>query len=147
MTTALAIRNHELALAGPVGSLDAYIQAVGSIPVLSKEDEQVLAAFAREPDSADRPVSDFARSIRHVPETEKLGVVLRQLVDNGEHMAVAHDEFGVDSGIVTLEDFIETILGVEIVDESDPVVDLRHLAKELRDKRHPEHRHHLEPDR
>ncbi len=43
MTTALATRNYEIALAGPVGSLDAYIQAVGAIPVLSKEDEQSLA--------------------------------------------------------------------------------------------------------
>ena len=43
MTTALVTRNHEIALAGPVGSLDAYIQAVGAIPVLSKEDEQALA--------------------------------------------------------------------------------------------------------
>jgi RNA polymerase sigma-32 factor len=43
MTTAVATTNHDLVLAGPVGSLDAYIQAVGSVPVLSKEDEQALA--------------------------------------------------------------------------------------------------------
>ena len=43
MTTAVVPVNHETILAGPVGSLDAYIHAVGSIPVLSKEDEQSLA--------------------------------------------------------------------------------------------------------
>ena len=43
MTTAITTMNHDLALNGPVGSLDAYIQAVGVIPVLSKEDEQALA--------------------------------------------------------------------------------------------------------
>jgi RNA polymerase sigma-32 factor len=48
MTTALVTRNHEIALAGPVGSLDAYIQAVGAIPVLSKEDEQALATRFRD---------------------------------------------------------------------------------------------------
>ncbi|MEJ2274230.1 MAG: sigma-70 factor domain-containing protein, partial [Woeseiaceae bacterium] len=48
MTTALVSRNHEIALAGPTGSLDAYIQAVGSIPVLSKEDEQALAVRLRD---------------------------------------------------------------------------------------------------
>jgi CBS domain containing-hemolysin-like protein len=90
---------------------------------------------ARDTDSADRPLSKIARPIRHVPETAKLGVVLRQLIANGEHIAVAHDEFGVDSGVVTLEDLIETILGVEIVDESDPVADLRVLAKKIRDER------------
>ena len=48
MTNAIAKFNHDLALAGPVGSLDSYIQAVGSIPVLSKEDEQDLANRFRE---------------------------------------------------------------------------------------------------
>jgi RNA polymerase sigma-32 factor len=43
MTTAITSINHDLALNGPVGSLDAYIQAVGAIPVLSKEDEVALA--------------------------------------------------------------------------------------------------------
>lgn len=43
MTTAVATLNRNLTLAGPVGSLDAYIQAVGAIPMLSKEDEQVLS--------------------------------------------------------------------------------------------------------
>ncbi len=43
MTTAIALRNHDLMLTGPVGSLDAYIQAVSGVPVLSKEDEQELA--------------------------------------------------------------------------------------------------------
>ena len=53
MTTALVTRNHEIALAGPVGSLDAYIQAVGVIPVLSKEDEQALATRFRDGEDLD----------------------------------------------------------------------------------------------
>ena len=43
MITDFAAGNRDLVLAGPVGGLDAYIQAVGSVPVLSKEDEQSLA--------------------------------------------------------------------------------------------------------
>jgi RNA polymerase sigma-32 factor len=43
MTTAVATTNYDLALTGPVGSLDAYIQGVGAIDILSKEDEQALA--------------------------------------------------------------------------------------------------------
>ena len=43
MTTAVAKSNRDIMLAGPVGSLDTYIHAVGAIPVLSKEDEQALA--------------------------------------------------------------------------------------------------------
>ena len=39
------------------------------------------------------------------------------------------DKFGTVTGLITLEDAIETLLGVEIVDESDNVVDMRKLAK------------------
>ncbi len=48
MTLAVATMNRDLALAGPIGSLDAYIQVVGSIPVLSKEDEQALSRRFRD---------------------------------------------------------------------------------------------------
>jgi RNA polymerase sigma-32 factor len=48
MTTAVALSMHDLDLTGPVGSLGAYIQAVGGIEVLSKEDEQALARRYRE---------------------------------------------------------------------------------------------------
>ena len=48
MTAAVATMNHDLMLAGPVGSLGAYIQAVGGIAVLSKEDEQALATRFRD---------------------------------------------------------------------------------------------------
>ncbi len=48
MSTAVALMNRDLALAGPIGSLDAYIQRVSSIPVLSKEDEQALSRRFRE---------------------------------------------------------------------------------------------------
>jgi CBS domain containing-hemolysin-like protein len=127
---------------------DASVQPYSRIPLFEGTRDDVVAYVtqrevlraAREPDSADRPLSEIARPIRHVPETAKLGVVLRQLIDNGEHIAVAHDEFGVDSGVVTLEDLVETILGVEIVDESDPMPDLRELATAIRDERLKRHR-------
>ena len=52
-TKAVAPVNHELILAGPVGSLDAYIHAVGSIEVLSKEEEQSLAIRFRDQEDLD----------------------------------------------------------------------------------------------
>jgi RNA polymerase sigma-32 factor len=53
MSTALIANARSLALAGPIGSLDAYIQAVNSIPVLSQRDEQKLARRLREKDDLD----------------------------------------------------------------------------------------------
>jgi CBS domain containing-hemolysin-like protein len=45
------------------------------------------------------------------------------------------DEYGGVEGVLTLEDIMETLLGVEIVDEADRVADLRELAKQLREER------------
>ena len=46
-----------------------------------------------------------------------------------EHMFLVIDNYDQTDGIITLEDCVETILGVEIVDESDTTVDMRELAK------------------
>src|SRR5210317_1526317 len=87
MTTALAIRNHELALAGPVGSLDAYIQAVGSIPVLSKEHEQVLATRFRDEqdlDAARELVMAHLRFVVHIAKGYTgYGLPLNDLIQEG----------------------------------------------------------------
>ena len=54
-----------------------------------------------------------------------------QLIDKQEHIAIVVDEFGTVSGIVSQEDIIETLLGFEIVDESDGDEDLQVLARKL----------------
>ena len=87
MTTALVTRNHELALAGPVGSLDAYIQAVGAIPVLSKEDEQALALrFRNEEDlgAARELVMAHLRFVVHIAKGYTgYGLPLNDLIQEG----------------------------------------------------------------
>jgi len=95
--------------------------------------EALLAAARGAP--ASTPLTDFKRDVTFIPESATLARALRQFLDEGEHLAMAVDEFGGMSGLVTLEDLVETILGVEIVDESDRVAALRHLATELRDRR------------
>ncbi|RZV38901.1 MAG: RNA polymerase sigma factor RpoH [Chromatiales bacterium] len=87
MTTALATSNHELALAGPVGSLDAYIQAVGSIPVLSKEDEQSLATRFREEEDLEAARELVMAHLRFVVHIAKgytgYGLPLNDLIQEG----------------------------------------------------------------
>ena len=55
--------------------------------------------------------------------------LFEQLVENRNHMALVVDEYGSVSGIVTMEDVIETLLGLEIMDESDNISDLQSLAR------------------
>ena len=87
MTTAVALRNQELMLAGPVGSLDAYIQAVGSVPVLSKEDEQALAIRFREENDLDAARELVLAHLRFVVHIAKgytgYGLPLSDLIQEG----------------------------------------------------------------
>jgi RNA polymerase sigma-32 factor len=87
MTTALAKRNHDLVLAGPVGSLDAYIQAVGAIPVLSKSDEQALATRFRDQGDLDAARDLVMAHLRFVVHIAKgytgYGLPLNDLIQEG----------------------------------------------------------------
>ena len=56
------------------------------------------------------------------------------VLEKKEHISVIIDEYGSMRGIVTMEDVIETMLGQEIVDETDEVVDMQEYAKEQWEK-------------
>ncbi len=87
MTNAIAKFNHDLVLAGPVGSLDAYIQAVGSIPVLSKEDEQAMATRFREDEDLEAARDLVMAHLRFVVHIAKgytgYGLPLNDLIQEG----------------------------------------------------------------
>jgi CBS domain containing-hemolysin-like protein len=82
-----------------------------------------------------KSLSDLARPINFIPENAELGVALEELLRNKQHLYLVVDEYGGIEGLITLEDVIETILGVEIIDEADKVADLRQLAKQKREAR------------
>jgi len=77
-------------------------------------------------------VKSIARPAQFIPETISVYKLLNQLIANKTHLAIVLDEYGGFSGVVTLEDAIETLLGREIVDEFDPAVDMQKLARERR---------------
>jgi len=81
------------------------------------------------------PLETWVREIAFVPELCAVGQALKQFLDRRESIAMVTDEHGSLTGLVTLEDLTETILGAEIVDEFDRTVDLRQRAMELRDRR------------
>ncbi len=89
--------------------------------------------------SPETPLREFNREIPFLLETTLLNRALRTFLERREQIAMVVDEYGGVSGLVTLEDLVETILGVEIVDESDRVADLRALAVDLRDRRLARH--------
>ena len=76
-----------------------------------------------EEESRRRRVIDIMRPIR-VPETKPVNDLLREMQEEGAHMAVVVDEYGSTAGIVTMEDMVEEIVG-EIHDEHEPDRDFR----------------------
>ena len=90
--------------------------------------DQMLLRAAQEDHNV--PLSDIAREILVVRETLPLPDLLERLLDGLEHIALVVDEYGGMAGIVTMEDVVETLLGLEIVDEADSVEDMQALARQ-----------------
>ena len=81
-------------------------------------------------------LKDFKkRELRGVLDETRLSIVLEKLLDNREHILLVVDKHGGLEGVVTLEDVVETLVGIEIVDEADKDVDMRKLAREKWNKR------------
>lgn len=83
----------------------------------------------------DKKISSITRELNLINENTRLDKALEEFLRRKKHMFVVVDEYGGVEGLITMEDVLETILGVEIVDEGDKVADLRVLAKQQRDKR------------
>lgn len=72
---------------------------------------------------------EIARQLDVVPETNSVAQVLNEFIAQQDHIFLVIDEYGGTAGLITLEDTVETLLGIEILDESDRVADLRELAR------------------
>jgi len=114
------------------------------IPVWSDDpDEEEIIGYVLSKDifltalkgEKDTQVSSIVRELNLINENTRLDKALEEFLRRKKHMFVVVDEYGGVEGLITMEDVLETILGVEIVDEGDKVADLRVLAKQQRDKR------------
>lgn len=88
---------------------------------------QLLEALAD--DKHEMSLGDLMRPVRFVLENITLDRLLVKFLGSRMHLFVVLDEYGGMAGVVTLEDVLEEILGSEIVDETDKVVDMRELAR------------------
>ncbi len=92
----------------------------------------VLEALAD--DEHDTVLADAMKPVDFVVESLTLDKLLIKFLGTRTHIYVVLDEYGGMSGVVTLEDVLEEILGKEIVDETDEVADLRALARQRREE-------------
>jgi len=87
----------------------------------------LLLALAR--NQTEKPLLELGREILVVPEMVSLFHLFEQLLDRREHIALAIEEYGGAAGLVTMEDILETLLGFEIVDETDKITNMRTWAR------------------
>ncbi len=77
-----------------------------------------------------QPLSTVERKIKMVPESMNLRKLFEELISENEHTSLVVNEYGAMEGIVTLEDIIETLIGREIIDETDTNADMQEVARE-----------------
>lgn len=107
------------------------------IPIRENTDSEVIVGYILKDDVLEHLIDDenektlsaFKRDITTVSESDSVFELFKHFINMREHIALVLDNFGGMAGIVTMEDVIETLLGTEIVDETDQVVDMQELAK------------------
>lgn len=81
-------------------------------------------------DELQRKLKELKREILVIPENASLKMLFERLLEQQDHIAIVVDEYGGFSGVVTMEDLVETLLGMEIIDEVDAYEDMQKLARE-----------------
>ena len=87
----------------------------------------LLLALAR--DETGKKLLELGREILVVPEMVSLFRLFEQLLDRREHIALIVEEYGGVAGLATMEDILETLLGFEIIDETDKITNMRKWAR------------------
>ena len=82
-------------------------------------------------DNNDITIHELKRELVSVPNTKKLPALIQKMVEERCSLVLVINEYGDPLGIATMEDLVETMLGMEIVDESDTFVDMQERAREL----------------
>ena len=110
---------------------------VSRVPVYGDSDEDITGYVLKNDmylelskGNSETKLKDLKRDILIVPELSSIKNLFEKLIDSQDHIAIVVDEYGGFSGVVTMEDVVETLLGMEIVDEIDAIDDMQKLARQ-----------------
>ncbi len=107
------------------------------VPLRESQNEEAIVGYILKDevlehlidDETDKPLQEFRRDVLYVPEIYSIFQLFNDFIKQREHVAIVVNEYGDMEGLVTMEDIVETLLGAEIVDETDKIVDLQEMAK------------------
>lgn len=112
------------------------------IPLYSNKSDNITGFFLKDDlllslveGKGDELLSSIKREIIVTSRDMSIPTLFETLIEKREHLALVVDEFGSVSGLVTQEDVIETLLGFEIMDESDSIENLQNLARKRWEQR------------
>lgn len=102
-------------------------------PVMKNEDEEIFIGYIHKSDIIGKDptlrIDSLMRPILEIASTSNIDYVFSEMLKSRNHIGVVYDELGTWLGIISMEDVLETILGREILDETDKVIDMRSYAK------------------
>lgn len=110
----------------PVSRIPIYQNKLDEVTGFVLKTDLLIAQAKGE---SSRSLRDFSRSVKTVQAATPLPALLEMLLEGRFHLAMVSDQYGSIVGLVTLEDLVETLLGLEIVDESDTEVDMQAFAR------------------
>lgn len=105
---------------------------------LYRDDKDQITGFVLRADvlmasnkgKSDVPLTSIQREVITVRDSIALSELFDHFLQKRQHISIVLDEYGGTKGLVTLEDLVETLIGMEIIDETDAVVDMRALARQ-----------------
>jgi len=129
--------NEEMTVEEAMGN-EARLSSHSRVPVYKNEPDNVtgiilrkdvLLAAAEQKNAM--PLSELMLPVHFVAETSPLNRVLIEFFDLHQHLFVVVDEYGAVTGVISMEDILEEIVGREIMDESDRTTNMRELARKM----------------
>ncbi|MDX1555749.1 MAG: hemolysin family protein [Xanthomonadales bacterium] len=122
----------EMVAGKPFSRYPIFAADIDDVPGFVLKEDILTGAMK---DGGETRLRDICRELRAVPESTTLPMLLEFLLEQRQPIALVVDEYGGTAGLVTLEDVVETLLGMEIVDEMDTATDMRALARRQWEKR------------
>lgn len=110
----------------PFARIPVYRDQIDNITGIVRR-RDILGAKAKNKDHLH--LSELASEPLFIPDNATAEAALQTFLKNNQQLAITVDEFGTMSGVVTMEDIIEHIIGQEIFEDDDPAVDMRELAR------------------